>query len=177
MPSLRVIAFVAYLVSWLALIAGAIGSWFGASAPSTDGDWRSVAGMLLQVAGAAVVVMLMAPGLLQPSIAELWLVLVLAPFAALLFLAAVYAGRRGGLIDTGAFAWVRHPMYLAFLAMLVATAAVVAAGPRALAGVALYVAGTELRIAEEEAGLLDRFGEAYDSYRRRVRWRYLPGIR
>ena len=42
-------------------------------------------------------------------------------------------------------------MYLAFLAMLIATAAVVSAGPRALAGVALYVAGTELRVADEEA--------------------------
>ena len=177
MPSLRSVAFVAYLLSWTALIAGAIRSWFGASAPAGDGDWRSVAGMLLQVAGAGSVVMLMSAGPLRPSPAELWLVLILAPLAAALFLGAVQAGRRGGLITSGVFAWVRHPMYLAFLAVLIATAAVVSAGPWAMAGVALYVAGTELRVAGEEAALLGRFGEAYATYRRRVRSRYWPGIR
>ena len=104
MPSLHAVAFVAYLLSWMALIAGAIGSWFGASAPAGEGDWRSVAGMLPQVAGAALVVMLMGAGPLRPSPAELSLVLILTPLAAVLFLGAVHAGRRGGLVTAGVFA-------------------------------------------------------------------------
>lgn len=41
-----------------------------------------------------------------------------------------------------------------------------------MAGVAVYIAGTELRIALEEAGL-----SGYEDYRQLTRWRYLPGLR
>lgn len=175
---MRALAFLAYLASWLALIVGAVGSWIGPPAPAGDRFGpRGIGGTLLQAAGALLVVLLMEAGPLRPSAAGLVLVLVLAPLAAALFLAAVYAGRKHGLITNGAFAWVRHPMYLAFLMMLIATAALVAAGPRLVWAAALYLAGTELRIAEEEEALLSRHGDAYAAYRRRTRWRYLPGLR
>jgi protein-S-isoprenylcysteine O-methyltransferase Ste14 len=100
--------------------------------------------------------------------------LVLAPASAWLFVwAQVPASRSTGeLVTDGAYAWVRHPMYLAFLGLLVATGFAVSARWSLLAGVALYVVGSELRIAWEEAGL-----QEYESYRQRTRWRYLPWLR
>ena len=42
--------------------------------------------------------------------------------------------------------------------------------------VLLYVIGSELRLAPEEAELADRYPD-YAAYRARTRFRYLPGIR
>ena len=43
--------------------------------------------------------------------------------------------------------------------------------------VAVYLAGSELRIDSEEEHLARTFRGEYEQYRRRTRWRYLPGLR
>jgi hypothetical protein len=48
----------------------------------------------------------------------------------------------------------------------------VSTGWTLLGAVAVFVAGTEMRIAVEEAGLV-----GYADYARSTRWRYLPGLR
>jgi protein-S-isoprenylcysteine O-methyltransferase Ste14 len=63
-------------------------------------------------------------------------------------------------------------MYLAFLGLLVATGFAVSAGWMLVLGVAIFVVGSEIRIAVEEAGL-----EGYAEYKQSTRWRYLPGLR
>lgn len=112
---------------------------------------------------------------------ELAGVIALAPLASALFVWALASARRAGtariLVTRGAYAWVRHPIYLAFLAMLLATGLLASAGLKLAAVTALYVAGTELRIAAEEAELEENFPGEYARYRRTVRWRYLPGLR
>ena len=80
-------------------------------------------------------------------------------------------------ISTGPYAWVRHPIYLAFLAMLIATGLLVSDGVKLILPVLLYLAGSELRIASEEAELAKKFPEGYAIYRSRTRRRYLPGLR
>jgi protein-S-isoprenylcysteine O-methyltransferase Ste14 len=77
----------------------------------------------------------------------------------------------------GAYAWLRHPTYLAFLAMLIATGLVTSAGPKLVAAVILYLVGSELRIAYEETELAEKFPADYAQYRLRTRWRSLPGLR
>jgi protein-S-isoprenylcysteine O-methyltransferase Ste14 len=84
---------------------------------------------------------------------------------------------EGQLVTEGAYAWLRHPIYLAFLAMLVATGFVVSAGIRLILPVLLYLAGSELRIAAEEEELAEKFPDEYAQYRSSTRWRYLPGLR
>jgi protein-S-isoprenylcysteine O-methyltransferase Ste14 len=81
--------------------------------------------------------------------------------------------RGGGLITSGAFGLVRHPLYFGWV--LLVFGAPVMTGTRALfaAVSTLYVA---LAIPWEERSLVETFGRAYEEYRGRVRWRMLPGI-
>jgi protein-S-isoprenylcysteine O-methyltransferase Ste14 len=77
-------------------------------------------------------------------------------------------------VDTGPYAWVRHPMYSAAIVML-------AGIPLALDSVwgllvvPLGVAVLAARLLAEER-TLDRRLPGYLEYRRRVRWRLLPGL-
>jgi protein-S-isoprenylcysteine O-methyltransferase Ste14 len=72
------------------------------------------------------------------------------------------------IIDTGPYAFVRHPIYSGLMIALVATAA--AEGRlTALIGAALIILGVWLKARTEERFLLTELGpESYDAYRRRV---------
>jgi protein-S-isoprenylcysteine O-methyltransferase Ste14 len=71
------------------------------------------------------------------------------------------------LITRGPYHWVRHPVYSAFLGMLLATGLVFARSPWQLAGGALlYLVGTAFRMRAEEALLREQFGGAFDAYAR-----------
>ncbi|MEO5926594.1 MAG: isoprenylcysteine carboxylmethyltransferase family protein [Bryobacteraceae bacterium] len=171
---LKAAAFVSYLA---ALVVLALAALLGiAKGPKAAGgiSFQGAMGTFLQVAAAGVITRSMGSGALHPAAWELIGMLVLAPASAWLFVwAQVPAARStGGLVTDGAYAWVRHPMYLAFLGMLLATGLAVSARGSLLAAVAIYLFGTELRIAVEEAGL-----ENYADYQQRTRWRYLPSLR
>ena len=171
MISLRLVAFATYLFSWALVAAGAIWSAFPTRQPAPAHN--HLVGMLLQIAGVLAITAFLPAGPLAPSSFELGVALVLAPCGALLYVVTIAAGRSGGLITRGPFSLVRHPMYLAFLLLLASTAALAAAGWRTAAAVALYVAGSELRLAHEESALAS---PAYAAYRKSTRWRYLPGL-
>jgi protein-S-isoprenylcysteine O-methyltransferase Ste14 len=89
-------------------------------------------------------------------------------------LAGLYADHE--LIRTGPYAIVRHPVYASLFLMMLATGLLFARWPMLLLGVALYIAGTEIRIHAEEGLLRARFGEEFEEYRRRVP-AYLPFLR
>ncbi|MBF5043061.1 isoprenylcysteine carboxylmethyltransferase family protein [Aggregicoccus sp. 17bor-14] len=72
------------------------------------------------------------------------------------------------LVTTGPYALVRHPIYTALLALLGATALAQGAPLALLLGLALYAAGTALRVRTEEQLLEATFGPAYAAYRARV---------
>ncbi len=185
MENLRVSALCAYLAAWLVLAAGAIAGAIPKRRRPTDASAGmtvpGLLGMLLQSTAALPITLSLKPGPLRPHPFESAGALVLAPLAAVLFCWALRSGRnRTGvmaLVTGGPYAWVRHPMYLVFLAMLVATGLLASADLKLVAATIFYVGGTELRIASEEAGLEERFPEDYAQYRRKTRWRYLPGIR
>jgi len=138
-----------------------------------------IVGILLQ--GTAVLATTLSMGNLplRPQTFELAGTLALAPLAASLFVWALRSAPNNAetLATGGAYAWLRHPMYLAFLAMLVATGLLASGGLKLVAAVVLYLAGSELRIASEEAELAEKFPADYAQYRLRTRWRYLPGLR
>ena len=141
----------------------------------------AIAGMLMQGISPVPISLSLPDGPLRPGTFELLGAAVLAPVAAGLFAWAVGSTRGDGgaraLVTGGAYRWLRHPMYLAFFAMLVATGLLASAGVRLLLAAAIYVAGSELRIASEEAELDERFPADYARYRLKTRWRYLPGLR
>lgn len=81
----------------------------------------------------------------------------------------------GSLVEIGPFAYVRNPIYVALLLVLLALA--IACGHHAVLIVALpvYALGTAMRVRHEEAVLRATFGTAFDVYARRVR-RFVPGV-
>jgi len=72
------------------------------------------------------------------------------------------------LVTTGPYALVRHPIYTSLFGMLAATAILVAHWWAAIAGMLVYVAGTETRIRAEEGILARRFPSEFPAYRKRV---------
>lgn len=72
------------------------------------------------------------------------------------------------LVRTGPFAMVRHPIYLAILLYLISIAAALGHWPQLLFAVPLYLAGSAIRIRDEELLLRARFGEDHARYVREV---------
>ena len=181
---LKIAAYCAYLGAWLVFAVAAL----MAALPRLRRLTASPSGMsipvligtLLQLLAAFAITRSMGNGPLRPRPFELAGALVLAPLGAAVFVWALASARRGDadtLVTAGAYSWLRHPIYLAFLAMLVATGFLVAGGVKLIVPIVLYLAGSELRIASEEADMNERFPEGYAVYRRQTRWRYLPGLR
>jgi protein-S-isoprenylcysteine O-methyltransferase Ste14 len=77
--------------------------------------------------------------------------------------------RRGGVFER-----VRHPIYGG--ALVAAIGWSLAMRPLALVPTAVAAVFLELKSRREEAWLAERYTE-YDEYRRRVRWRFIPGVR
>jgi protein-S-isoprenylcysteine O-methyltransferase Ste14 len=71
-------------------------------------------------------------------------------------------------IDTGPYAFVRHPIYTGLLVAIAATVCVRATA-ETVVGAALLAAGIYIKARTEEAFLRDQLGaDAYDAYARRV---------
>jgi protein-S-isoprenylcysteine O-methyltransferase Ste14 len=183
--ALKIATYCGYLASWLVFaitaLAGALPRLRRQAAATTTITAPVLIGSLLQVLAALAITRSMGSGPLRPRTFELAGALVLAPLGAALFVWALRSVPRDAKGDTlitgGAYSWLRNPIYLAFLAMLVATGLLVSGGVRLILPVLLYVAGSELRIASEEGELAEKFAEGYAQYRRQTRWRYLPGLR
>ena len=81
---------------------------------------------------------------------------------------------RAAVLETsGIYGFVRHPVYFAWVLMLFGTP--VMTGTRACFAIisTLYIA---IAIPFEERSLVERFGDDYEQYQRKVRWRLVPGI-
>ena len=174
---MRAAAFCTYLAAWLTFALAAAHQAIAKLGQKQPIHLRAplVIGTLLQFAGALAITFSIETGKLNPPLPHLVAVLMLAPAAAALFLFTLRS-QGPGLVTTGAYAHLRHPLYLAFLLMLLATGLLVTAWPKIAAAALLYLAGSELRLATEEQELLQSF-PAYALYQKRTRYRYLPGIR
>jgi protein-S-isoprenylcysteine O-methyltransferase Ste14 len=80
------------------------------------------------------------------------------------------------LVQSGAYRFVRHPIYASMLCMLLGTGLLIAPIPVLLLSVMLFLIGVEIRIRIEDALLASRFGEDFSEYKRRVP-AYLPFVR
>ena len=114
------------------------------------------------------------------SLVSTRLVLLLGGTAVALFLsAAATMGKNWSLVArtrqdhelvrTGPFAIVRHPIYLALLLYVISIAAALGHWQQLLIAVPLYLAGTIIRIRDEETLLRAQFGEEHARYVREVR--------
>lgn len=184
---MKIAAYCAYLAAWLvfaiAAVAGALPRLRRQPQPAATPAITAPVfiGTLLQVLAAFAITRSMPSGPLQPRTFELAGALLLAPLGAAIFVWALRSVPMDADADTlvteGAYAWLRHPIYLAFLAILVATGFLISGGTKLILPVLLYLGGSELRIASEEGELAKKFPQSYARYRSRTRWRYLPGLR
>jgi protein-S-isoprenylcysteine O-methyltransferase Ste14 len=183
---LRLFAFCAYLAAWVVFAIGALVIVISVTRRHTASPFVFVnapvlIGALMQTASPLAITAGLGGAALRPRSFELLGVCVLAPFAAALFIAVIFSMLRDDeqqiVMTRGVYAWIRHPLYLAFLAMLVSTGLLAPPGLGTVVSIITYLAGSELRIAAEEQELSNSFQAVYAEYRLRTRWRYLPGVR
>ncbi len=184
---LKLVAYIVYLGSWILFLIGGIVLSIPlverAMHPRREAkprDPRGLAGLALQFAAAVVTTLMIPKGPLPVGPAGQAVVLVLAPASALLFCLTVGIARRADpeeLVMQGPYSVVRHPLYLSIYGMLAATTLLMASPSAFVLATAIYLAGTELRVAAEETELEQRFSEAFRDYRRRVPAKYLPPVR
>jgi protein-S-isoprenylcysteine O-methyltransferase Ste14 len=80
------------------------------------------------------------------------------------------------LVRTGPYAIVRHPIYSSILAILLSTILLLTPWRWAAVSLALFVAGTEIRVRTEDRLLASRFGQEFAEYRKKVP-AYIPFVR
>jgi protein-S-isoprenylcysteine O-methyltransferase Ste14 len=80
------------------------------------------------------------------------------------------------LIRSGAYRFVRNPIYSSMLCVILATALLVTPLWILLIALAVFLLGTTIRIRAEEKLLATRFGEQFTAYRRSV-CRLIPFVR
>jgi protein-S-isoprenylcysteine O-methyltransferase Ste14 len=80
---------------------------------------------------------------------------------------------HGPLMTTGAYGVVRHPLYFGWTLFVFGAADMTAT--RAVFAI-VSTGYCALAIPWEERGLVDVFGQEYYAYRRKVRWRMIPGV-
>lgn len=87
--------------------------------------------------------------------------------------ARIVAGHE--LVQQGPFALVRNPIYLAMFGLLLQAGIVVSIWQAVLPAIVIFLAGTWIRIHEEEKILREQFGSQFDDYARRVP-AFIPGL-
>jgi protein-S-isoprenylcysteine O-methyltransferase Ste14 len=153
---------------------------------STTASAPSLLGMLLEGMAIFVAFVFRLPPNAPPSLPRVAGSAIFAAVAAVLSWTSVHhLGRqfriRAGLYDdhrlirTGPYAVVRHPIFASLLAALVCTLLLLTAWQWCVVSLALFLAGTEIRIRTEERLLASRFPE-FPEYRRSVP-AYLPFVR
>jgi protein-S-isoprenylcysteine O-methyltransferase Ste14 len=81
-----------------------------------------------------------------------------------------------GLVTTGAYRYMRHPIYAAFIGLMLLVLLISANWLLGLSGIVLVAAIPATRIPVEERQLRERFGSAWDAYRDRT-GRFFPRLR
>ncbi|MEO6216233.1 MAG: isoprenylcysteine carboxylmethyltransferase family protein [Sphingomonas sp.] len=181
------LGFVAFL---LAVIAARLRAGRGAKVAVARRNNASIIGILVQGLGITIAGFGQIHVVLNPmaplSLAEGLIVLALMLGAVLLFHASsrtmgknwsLVARTREDhqLIQSGPFAFVRHPIYVALFLFMVAMAIAYGHTGNLIVAVPVYALGTWLRIRHEERILREQFGADYDAYAARVK-RFVPGV-
>jgi len=146
------------------------------------------AGLLLQCIGIAIAFLGRAPLEVSPGPLRILLaVAIWIPCLLMSWTSVTHLGRQfrisaglyedHQLVSTGPYRLVRHPIYTSMLGMLVCTLLLLLTNwPWAVAALAFYIAGTEIRVRAEDSLLDSRFGDQFRQYRDSVP-AYIPFVR
>jgi protein-S-isoprenylcysteine O-methyltransferase Ste14 len=155
--------------------------------PSITAAGPSRAGLLLEAAGFLCVWWFRAPDAPRSSVFVLAAALISGALADFLMWNAItHLGRQfriqaglyedHQLVRSGPYAVVRHPIYASLLWLILATGLLLSLWQWLVAGLALCVAGNEVRVRTEDRLLESRFGKEFLEYRKQVP-AYLPFVR
>ena len=155
--------------------------------PSITAIAPTVAGLLLEVLAIATALAFRLPPGHAPGPARILASMVVGPFAAALSWTSVkHLGKQfrvnaglyedHELVRTGPYGIVRHPIYSSILAILLSTILLLTPWRWAAVSLALFVAGTEIRVRTEDQLLASRFGPEFAAYRKKVP-AYVPFVR
>ncbi len=182
------IAWIALIVCW---VAWAYPFAFRAphyqKRPSITRTAPTLIGLLLESSAILIAFTCRLPAGSDPGMARIAVGLLLGIAAPLLSWSAVqHLGRQfrvaaglyedHQLVRSGAYSVVRHPIYSSLFAILGSTLLLLTPWQWAALSVALFLAGTEIRVYTEDGLLRSRFGEEFDRYRRSVK-AYIPLVR
>lgn len=182
-------------VGWVALMV----SWFSwaypflfraphnQKRPSVTAVGPTRAGLFLESVAIFIAFVCRLPADFPPETWRILCSIICGPIAALLSWTAVrHLGRQfrvnaglyedHELVTTGPYAIVRHPIYTSLLAILVSTLFLLTPWQWACVSLALFIAGTEIRVYTEDNLLASRFGKLFFDYRKRVS-AYIPFVR
>jgi protein-S-isoprenylcysteine O-methyltransferase Ste14 len=181
------IGFALFLIALIAARARAARAEKVANSASASASWIwiVVQGLAIGAAGAGRIRIDLAP-LSAKAMIEALVVFALMAGAVGLFDASSHAmGKNWALVartrtdhtlvQSGPFAWVRHPIYDALFLFMVAMAVAYGHTRNLIVAVPLYMFATWVRVSYEERLLRTQFGTAYDDYAARVK-RFIPGL-
>ena len=149
-------------------------------------DWRATVGMMLE--GAALFLAFLPRRYPEqpPDIVLLLAVTIAAGSILLAWFALRQLGRQWRilavvtesheLVTTGPYGLVRHPVYTSLMGMALATGIIISTWQLTLLAMAIYIAGTEIRVRVEDRLLSRRFGASAIEYQSRVS-AYIPFLR
>jgi protein-S-isoprenylcysteine O-methyltransferase Ste14 len=155
--------------------------------PSITAMAPTAAGLLLEVLAIAIAFAFRLPPGHPPGLARILASMVAGLVAAALSWTSVkHLGKQfrvnaglyedHELVRTGPYGIVRHPIYSSILAILLSTILLLTPWPWAAVSLALFVAGTEIRVRTEDNLLASRFGREFAEYRKKVP-AYVPFVR
>jgi protein-S-isoprenylcysteine O-methyltransferase Ste14 len=144
--------FILFWFAWLAFMAAETQRWHWSQMPV----WLEVVGGVLVVAGFAGTVPVFAANSFAAPVIE------------------VQTERQQRVIDSGPYAWVRHPMYAAS-ALYLTGMPLMFGSWYGLIGTAAFLVGVSIRAIGEERKLAREL-PGYAAYMARVRWRLVPHV-
>ncbi|HLY39801.1 MAG TPA: isoprenylcysteine carboxylmethyltransferase family protein [Terracidiphilus sp.] len=144
-------------------------------------------GIFLNFIGFACVFAYMRPVGLEKTIPELLASMLIGPPAVILvWKATSHLGRHWRyeaalsadhqLVQTGAYRWMRHPIYASMLGMLLSTGLAYTWWPFLVAGFLIFLIGIEIRVRAEDRLLAERFQDEFFEYKARTP-AYIPFLR
>jgi protein-S-isoprenylcysteine O-methyltransferase Ste14 len=179
----NIIVFLSWLVFWIGFFSLLRHSWL----KEKNRNSRSIIGIIIQGIGLGIVFSIhrdytQYDDLMDavPRIVIFSIACMLAPLSAWLALRAIkILGKQWSLaartlidhelITTGPYRFIRNPIYAAMLGLLISTGILITHPLAFIIAIIVFVWGTQLRIKSEEKLLIDRFGNDYLAYRKKVK--------
>lgn len=184
---ISIAAFVVLIISWFVFLGVFVVGRQPAAAPDRKRAPQSFAGIALQAVAVGVVWAFYRVPFSSPLVEGQHLLnIVFETLAILLMIGAILFARSAvkelgkqfalqarlieghELITTGVYGIVRHPIYTAFFAMMLATALVMSHWIALIVGVCLFLIGTRIRTASEDRLLSDAFGADFLAWKEKV---------